>query len=232
MRAATAAVVLLASGLFAATPVFEDVPSASACSCPDCDGIRDSDVIVGGRITRWELSDREPYPERIDALPLDVHLEIDQVFKGSAPRDLLLFDPSSLSAHQVNGERRWMGGSGGCQAFDSDPQGSYVVIGYDRDGPNSLYVSGPRVMFRGPEPTGERYSGLLDLLHERLGTPRPPSVGDSPPGDPAPPTNDWMFLSAIGAGTLLITLLLLLGGPKREPRDGSDESSGRADSLD
>lgn len=32
-------------------------------------------------------------------------------------------------------------------------------------------------------------------------------------------SNDWMFVSAIAGGCLLITLVLLLCGPQREPRD-------------
>ena len=50
--------------------------------------------------------------------------------------------------------------------------------------------------------------------------PSPPAAGDSSPDQPAG-GDDWMFVSAIVAGSLLITLLLLLAGPKREPRDGS-----------
>ena len=128
MRAALAAVILLGSALFAATPVFEPLPRAGACSCPDCDGIRDADVIVGGRITGWSLSEDVRFPELTDAQPLDISLEVDRVFKGAAPRDLVLYDPTSLSSYEQNGERMWMGGSGGCQAFSRDPTGAYVVV--------------------------------------------------------------------------------------------------------
>ena len=232
MRAVLAAVILLGSALFAATPVFEPLPRAGACSCPDCDGIRDSDVIVGGRITGWSLSEDVRFPELTDAQPLDISLEVDRVFKGAAPRDLVLYDPTSLSSYERNGERMWMGGSGGCQAFSRDPTGAYVVVGYNTIGVNAMRVSGPLVMFRGQEAEGELYEQLMARLAERLGEPRPPSVGDSPPVTHEAPSNDWMFLSAIGAGTLLITLLLLLGGPRREPRDESARRSGRADPRD
>ena len=54
----------------------------------------------------------------------------------------------------------------------------------------------------------------------------PPVVGDSHVASPrveGPSGNDWMFLSAIGGGFLLITLVLLLGGPRRERPSERDE---------
>ena len=225
MRVLFPALVLLAAALFAGSPAFEPIPVANACSCPDCDGIRDSDVILGGRITGWRLSEAVRFPELTDARPLDISLEVDRVFKGTAPRDLVLYDPTSLSIYERNGERMWMGGSGGCQAFSSDPTGAYVVVGYNTFGVNAMRLSGPLVMFRGQEPEGELYVQLMARLGERLGPPYPPAAGDSPPAAQPDASNDWMFVSAIGAGSLLITLVLLLAGPKREPRDGSLKST-------
>lgn len=224
---------MVAAALAARPPVFELVPVAHACSCPDCDVVRDSDVIISGRVVGWRVSERQPFPERQDAVPLDVEIAVDRVFKGWAPATLVLLDPGSLSMYENNGRKLWMGGSGGCQAFSEDPAGAYVVLGYDVDGQNSLQLWGPPILFRGAAPEGERYEQLLGILHERLGSPYPPGVGDSPPAtEPRGTSNDWMFLSAIGGALLLITLVLLLCGPKREPRDGSAQTSGRGPNLD
>lgn len=50
-----------------------------------------------------------------------------------------------------------------------------------------------------------------------LGAPYPPSVGNSPVlGSEA--SQDWLGLSAIGGGLVLLTLVLLRAGPRRLER--------------
>jgi hypothetical protein len=215
MRALVAALALLGSAVFAAVPVFEATPAAQACSCPDCDAVRDSEVIVGGRIAQWRES--APSESVFEAfVAIEVPLHVDRVFKGAAPADLLMRDVASLQrgSHQPT----WIGAAGACGAFDEDPSWKYIIIGFDSGswGTNRL-----RVLYFGAEPAGSQYAGVVQALTASLGPPHPPAAGDSAPNTQPSRSNDWMFVSAIGAGSLLITLVLLLAGPKREPRDGS-----------
>jgi hypothetical protein len=50
-----------------------------------------------------------------------------------------------------------------------------------------------------------------------LGLPYPPSVGNSPVRA-SEPSSDWLWLSAIGAGLVLLTLALLPIGPRHDRR--------------
>jgi hypothetical protein len=124
------------------------------------------------------------------------------------------------SLQENGGPPRWAGAGGACGAFDDDPTGKYIVIGFSAGSLHPWQASRPNVIYLGPEPAGEQYERALVRL-AALGSPLPPSVGDSPPAQQATSSSDWFFLSAIGAGTLLITLVLLLVAPGREPRDDS-----------
>ena len=54
MRTSFLAIILLAAGLSAALPAWDRVPTAHACSCPDCDAFRDSPVVVRGTVLNWD----------------------------------------------------------------------------------------------------------------------------------------------------------------------------------
>ncbi len=208
MRATLLSAVLLA-GLFGARPLFEPMSVVQACSCPDCDAVRDSDVIVGGRIVGWKRSDIDS-PLRPAYTPIEVSLEIDRVFKGAAPDGLTVIDLASL--FETGGSVIWSGAGGACGAFDEDPASKYIILGFNAAASYPWQASRPSVIYLGSELSGERYEQALDRLAV-LGAPRPPSVGDSPPED-EPPSADWMLLSTIGAGFLLLTLVLVLARPR------------------
>ena len=217
MRWVVVGLVLMLTVAVAASPTFEKVPTAAACSCPDCDSVRDSDVIIAGKVTSW--SPRAPANQRPHVVPIELRVSVDQVYKGAAPPSLALLDSGSLnnlknpSAIDVPDRFVWMGGAGGCQAFAVDPLGKYVVLGYTEGDELARTVWGPKVFFVGEESEWQESPDRATRLVSRLGEPRPPSVGDSPPT--AETSDDWMFLSAIGAGCLLLTLLLVLVGPRR-----------------
>jgi hypothetical protein len=204
--------------LAASVGLVADPEGALACSCPDCDSVRDSDVIVGGRVLGWSRSST-PGPDPM-AIPLDIHVTVDHVWKGSAPAQTDLFDPLSLvnlkdpTRNDVPDRFVWMGGGGACQAFTEDPTGKYIVVGFDVGGEGARRVIGLRVFFLGDGPAGERWAAALRRL-EAVGTPYPPDAGNSATAEPDPGSDDWMFVSAIGAGMVLFTLLVVLGGPRR-----------------
>jgi len=214
---------LVVSALLVAASQFEDLPVAHACSCTDCDPVRDSDVIVGGRVTGWT---RSPRPGRDpSAIALDVHLMVDSVWKGSAARETTVSDPASLAnlRHPSDGDPdhfTWLGGSGGCQAFNEDPTGRYVILGYVVSGSNPITVSGPLVFYIGSEPLGQPYEAALERLRT-AGNPYPPAAGNSSAApSSSEPSDDWLVIAAIGAGLLLLTLVLLVAGPRNDrPRE-------------
>jgi hypothetical protein len=217
MRALVAALALLGSAVFAAVPVFEATPAARACSCPDCDPAAEADVVVSGWLT-WTAFEDEP--SDATTIPIDLEVRVDRVWRGLSPSLLHLTDSGSLSSETIGDEPLWLGGSGGCQAFAADPNGKYVLLGFDLDAPAPFRIFGANVWFVGERSDETLFSDALGRARVPS-PPYPPATGDSPPAAKPTASNDWMFVSAIGAGSLLITLVLLLAGPKREPRDGS-----------
>lgn len=219
MRWAVVGLVVVFSTVLAAFPVFDDAPVASACSCTDCDIVRDSPNIVGGVIEAWSRSGR-PAPSGKE-IPITLQISVDRVFKGTSGPNLTLFDDHSL-VNLRDPQRAdlpelllWTGGSGGCQAFWEDPLGKYIILGIDTAEDGSVHVRGPQILFLGPSRPDES-STPVDHRVLALGSPRPPSVGNTPP--PAEQSNDWMFVSAILGGCLLVTLVLVLAGPRRDTR--------------
>ncbi|MBK7124795.1 MAG: hypothetical protein IPH65_02565 [Dehalococcoidia bacterium] len=225
MRGTVLSLVLVTAGFSAALPVFEDAPVAQACSCPDCDVVRDAEVIVGGRILSWQPSEiPSPFDGAPVYLPIELDLRVDRVFKGSAPGKVEMVDFASYGNGKDTGEYQapdritWSGAGGACGAFDEDPRGKYIVIGFTPRYP--WQANRLQVLFLGDEPSGERYEWAMARLAP-LGGPYPPAAGNSAADADAATdqaSNDWMFLSAIGAGFLLITLVLVLIGPVRNAR--------------
>ena len=219
MRSAVVGLSLVLSTVVAAFPVFDDAPLASACSCPDCDIVRDSPNIVGGVIEAWSRSGRPA--QSGTEIPIKLQISVDRVYKGSSEPSLALLDDHSLV--NLRDPQRldlpevllWTGGSGGCQAFWEDPLGKYIILGVDTADDGTAQVWGPQILFLGLNRPDES-STPVDHRLLALGSPRPPLVGNTPP--PAEQPDDWMFVSAIGGGCLLLTLVLVLAGPRRDRR--------------
>lgn len=96
MRALILGFALAVAGLAAASPVLDEVRVASACSCPDCDAVRDAEVIVAGRIVSWQPSEiPSPFGGSPVYLPIELDLKVDRVFKGSAPGTVPMVDFAS-----------------------------------------------------------------------------------------------------------------------------------------
>ena len=201
---------LLFVGLVAA--VSAAPPTAHACSCPDCHVVRDSDVIVAGTVAGWtRASDASSGAE----IPIDVRITVSTVWKGTAGSTITLRDPASLvnlsdlSRRDLPEKLMWMSGGGGCEAFTDDPSGKFVIVGFRSSGETANRIFGPAVFFIGDEPSGERYTAAVARLGAQA-SPRPPAAGNSEPATAAAGSDDWMFLSAIGAAMLLFTLVVAL----------------------
>lgn|GEM_PF-6254893 len=225
-----ALVALLGPAFLGVTPVFEQVKVANACSCGDCDFVSGSPLVVRGTVDGWDyLRDADGVPiERLARedysrpeyfpreRPLELRLRVETVFKGAAPAEVVVrsgqFDRYlRAEGSPPFGYWAWPGEAGECFGLASDPTGQDLLV--------ILAPTGEPGSYRfvvGPHPfEGGVSQAILGRFPEL--SPRPPSAGNSPPSEPAAAgSDDWMFISAIGAGSLLITLVLLIAGPRRE----------------
>jgi len=186
---------------------------ANACSTgPDFDAVRDSEVIVAGRIIGWELienvtrwdhiTEPEPYDDPNYYGPYDpirVGMSVSQVLKGSAPSKIDLVAGNTLLVQEESGEDRysWVGTHGACGAFSSDPTDMYAILGLRIDDFGRYHPSLPLAFFIGPEPPGSfddpRLAGLAPLLPGSL-----PSAGGTPLAGESTRDTPWLTI-ALGA---------------------------------
>ncbi|MGI8926484.1 MAG: hypothetical protein ACR2HN_07540 [Tepidiformaceae bacterium] len=173
-----AAPALLASSLLAdvllVVPAANPANAATFFSCSDCDPIRDSELIVSGRVESWRRADGSTEPGSY--IPVVVELRVDTVYKGRSEPLLTMVDRASLQVDRVRGDR-WIGASGACGALDADPAGRYFVIGLSPDDRGELRMNRIQTLFVGDEPNGPRYDRAVNRLEGRLGPPGPPSTG-------------------------------------------------------
>lgn len=139
-------------------------PPAYACSVdPDFDLVAESDAIVGGRFTGWEIAGATD-PSSL-WVPVRVHMRVDRVFKGDVPSEIDIVDSRSLHDYSQFEDHDpkyvWAGASGACGAFDFDPTGVYAIMGLweEEDGSYSSSIFG--WFFVGEEPEGEYYARAL-----------------------------------------------------------------------
>lgn len=160
------------------------VAPAYACSAgPDFDPVAESDVIVGGRITAWE---RLPTQAGSPFTPILLTMTVDQPIKGDVGSTVQCIDPTSLSA-SGNGAT-WVGSSGACGVFDSEPSGQYLVLGLTNV-PDGSYRSNLILMFfRGPEPAGDAYTQAMERLRTRTQRLTPTIELTAPSATPLPST--------------------------------------------
>lgn len=181
----------------------------SACSCPDCDPVRDASIIVGGRIGNWQRISIERPPETSSLAPISFELTVEHVYKGSAPPSLTLIDLASLDAYSSDENPTWAGGSGACGSFDWDPTGQYLiaVISPSSHVPGAYGVSRIGTFYIGDAPEGEWYERALARLAP-LGPPSPPNAGNSPPPGGAP-------LAPLGAALIACSVILAAAATAR-----------------
>lgn len=140
---------------------FVGAPASYACS-GTIDPVEESDLIVGGRITGWELIEEfttwnprsgKPMPTDDPNFygfyqPIRLSMHVDEVFKGSAPTEIELIGANTYQLR--DGKGYWVGSSGACGAFDEDPTGKKWLLGLKEDDFGRLRPSLPLV-FRSAE---------------------------------------------------------------------------------
>lgn len=209
-------VLVLVSAVLGAAALFSGAPTvAHACSCSDCDVLRDYDTIVGGRVVSWSLPEGVAAPGSYSVVNLEFRTT--QVFKGDAADSLVLVDTGSYFAN--GGVVSWSGpGGGACGTLDADPTGAYFVAGLRPMPDGRFSIARFAVVFMGPEPEGEWYHRAIARLSV-LGPPRPPAAGNSGPVGHADARIDPVLLGGLfaGGGLLLIFVVVLIG-PRRDDR--------------
>ena len=158
---------------------------ALACSAgPDFDPVKDSEVIVEGRLLGYEILPDAPIAElpKSDGtqdpyVPIRVDMAVTRVFKGDVAGGVIaIVDPVSLGAPLSGSEgRRWIGSGGACGAFDEDPTGKYAIMGLSEQDDGTYRPNRLRWLFYGDGPSGEAYQRALTRLSVL-----PPSAGFGP----------------------------------------------------
>ncbi len=194
------------------------VTPAAACSVgPDFNPVTESDVIVGGRITGWELIENfERLDPKTRQVPVDdpnyygpydpirAFMIVDRVYKGDVPGQIDLVAGNTLWAS--GGAYSWVGASGACGAFDTDPTGQYWIMGLRIDEFGRYRPSRPLTFYVGAEPTGDSYEQALAMMSAFGAVVLP--VGGGPPSTPSAPA----FPTLPGAVALMLVLLAFLLG--------------------
>ena len=226
MKAVLGVAAAVVVGLMAAVTPMGPVERAQACSCGDCDFVTDADLVVRGTVTGWDYQqdaggdpierevEGQNYGESYQPMerPIRMTLAVDAVHKGAAPRTVTFMTAQYDRYLRAEGapkfdEWQWPLESGRCFGLEDDPTGIPLLF--------LLYQTPDGFELRTqPYPLNE---GDILQRYPNLAPPYPPSVGKSPVLA-SEPASDWLWLSAIGGGLVLLTLVLLLIGPRDDRR--------------
>jgi hypothetical protein len=196
---------------------------ALACSAgADFDPLADATVIVGGRITGWDLGPPTPIagpPPGLSNVPLRVTMAVEHAFKGQPTSPLTFLDYGSHLAvgHAATRYPDLSVGVGGCSVFHTDdPTGQYVVLGLSRRADGQLVASRLLTFFLGDGPHGATYAQALARLAV-LGPAKLPTAGTGGgmAADRHPGKATFVSLGCIGMGFFLTAWLT---APRRRPR--------------
>jgi hypothetical protein len=198
-----------------------NAPAAFACSYDaDFDPVRDSEVIVGGRFVGWELIEdairwdpkrgmNPPDDPRFYGPydPIRLSMAVDRVYKGTAPANVEM-----VSGNTYNGGQ-WIGSSGACGAFDSDPTRRYAILGLTTDKYGRYHPSLGRVFFLGDDAPRDFSAGFVSrLANLRPGSPTT-EVSSSTPQSADFPTVPAAVAAVLGPLVFLAASAFLL--PRR-----------------
>jgi hypothetical protein len=135
-----------------------------ACSAGlDFNPVAEADYIVGGRVTTWErlaIEAQSPF------IPIQVTMEVDQHWKGTTATTIQFIDHTSLTSSATS--EAWVGSSGACGLFDSEPTGQYLVLGFDTPSDGTYRSNLLLLFFRGPEPSGDGYRQATHWLRAMI----------------------------------------------------------------
>ena len=150
-----------------------------ACSAgPDFNPVTESEVIVAGRLTRWERAeDARINPPSFAFAPVRVMMTVDWMLKGSTSPQIAILDHASLINPDTMASReyQWAGAAGACGAFDFDPAGKYAIMGLRQNANGTYQPNRLQTFFIGDSPSGPEYDRALTRLVS-LGPIRLPSA--------------------------------------------------------
>jgi hypothetical protein len=191
----------------AAAPAVSAKPMA--CSAGgDWNPVTESDVIVGGRITAWERRDDLVFPHPPMFTPVELHMEIADVWKGQVRPGEPIIDAASLLEPSL-ADAQWSGSGGACGALNEDPTGMYAVFGLSRTEQGYLRTNLLTTFWLDDRP----YDPAILSASER-GFFRLPALGDGSAGDGA--AGGGAIFGAIVGG--LGVAAVVLGRAERQRR--------------
>lgn len=235
MRASLLAIILLTAGLSAAIPAWDHVPTAHACSCPDCDAFRDSPVVVRGTVLGWDyvrdasgnpiestvLQPSWPDPDRQPRQrPIRLLVDVAAVYRGEVYARIVLSEYHydrfiRAEGAPVSPDWLWPGAAGVCFGLQADPTGvdaMMALIAGDNPGTYRLVIA----PFPFEDGTGRAFADRFPSL----AGPRPPAVGNSPSPHRSPATvaSPVPYFALFGGGFLLLGFVVILIGPRNDHR--------------
>lgn len=168
---------------------------------PDFDLVEDSDLIVGGRFTGWELDSdsggaAQVYdPKQSGGLVLAyagirAKMAVDSVFKGTASSEITVASSNTLNVYDHEPKYVWIGPAGACGAFGSDPTDVYAIMGLSAKDDGTYGAAIFTWFYSGDNPPSDFENRSLSRLKPLLPG-YPPSSSPEHPDDsldpPAPP---------------------------------------------
>ncbi|MEX0682026.1 MAG: hypothetical protein WD904_04970 [Dehalococcoidia bacterium] len=93
----------------------------------------ESELIVGGRVTGWEVADNAEPPSRYHTRPIILSFEVQDSIKSHPPTRIEIVDRYSLDeTGRFGGESLTL--CGGPSRFTENPTGQYVIMGLSSNG--------------------------------------------------------------------------------------------------
>ena len=185
------------------------VRGVHACSGgPDWNPVAESEVILSGVIQGWEETTIEGFPEGAHVKPIRVDLAVEERLKGEAPSRFSFVDTGSLTNVPAGQEPMWSGSSGACGAFNADPTGMYVFMGFSRDETGTRRSNLLTTFYIGDRAGFEAFRGgdMAEFLLGTYGLERPPATGHGASRDDGATDYTLLMFAALliafGAGGL------------------------------
>jgi hypothetical protein len=228
MRGIVTVVALLGAVLSSIVP-FAARPALACNAGADFDPLADATMIMGGRITGWDLGPLttiEGPPSGLAAVPLRITMAVDHAFRGQPLSSLTFLDYGSHLAakHAATRYPDVSVGVGGCSVFHTDdPTGQYAVLGLVRRADGQLVANRLLMFFLGDGPHGAAHEQALARL-AALGPAKLPAagmgggithIGTSLAADRQPGIGTFITFGCISIG---IFAAAWLTAPRRRPR--------------
>ena len=171
------AATVLATLIGVAALSIQTTPVHACSTSEDFDPVAESDLIIAGRMLGFEIIEKNV----VDTEPaeqdkgkgnvgsgfsrIQVEMTVETIYKGALEGPTItLTEGRSLVVYDHEPFHVWAGSSGSCGAFNSDPTGTYAILGLNRgdDGTYSPHL--PLGFFMGEGPDDPGYEGALERM--------------------------------------------------------------------